>query len=150
MKDAESIGSVITALYGVVSGPAGKTRDWQRNKALFYPGARSVRTFIGPDGRPRALSMSPDEYAANVQPMLDEHSFYEVEIARREFHFGNIAHALSTYESRRSPDDPKPFGRGVNSLQFFHDGVRWWVLSIVWDNERPDNPIPEELLPDAD
>jgi hypothetical protein len=25
--------------------------------------------------------------------------------------------------------------------------MRWWILSVVWEEERPDNPIPAELLP---
>ena len=36
-----------------------------------------------------------------------------------------------------------PFGRGINSIQLFHDGDRWWVVSVLWDNERPGNPLPE-------
>jgi hypothetical protein len=33
--------------------------------------------------------------------------------------------------------------RGINSIQLFHDGTRWWVLGIAWDNERPGNPLPD-------
>ena len=36
-------------------------------------------------------------------------------------------------------------GRGVNSVQLYWDGVRWWIASATWDDERPDNPIPAEL-----
>ena len=38
--------------------------------------------------------------------------------------------------------------RGINSIQLFYDGTRWWVLSVFWDNERPDQPIPEQYLSD--
>jgi hypothetical protein len=27
-------------------------------------------------------------------------------------------------------------------VQLFFDRGRWWIVSIVWDNERPDNPLP--------
>jgi hypothetical protein len=27
-----------------------------------------------------------------------------------------------------------------------NDGKRWWVLSILWDEERPDNPLPAEYV----
>jgi hypothetical protein len=37
--------------------------------------------------------------------------------------------------------------RGINSMQLFHDGERWWLLSVVWDNEREDQPIPGRYLP---
>jgi hypothetical protein len=38
-------------------------------------------------------------------------------------------------------------GRGINSIELFWDGKRWWIASAVWDDERPDNPIPREYLP---
>jgi len=55
-----------------------------------------------------------------------------------------MTQVLSSYESHRSPGD-KPFDRGVNSFQLLNDGSRWWIVSIFWDSERPDNPIPAKL-----
>lgn len=46
-------------------------------------------------------------------------------------------------EARRHPDDATPFKRGVNFLHLFHDGERWWVMSICWDNEREGLRLPE-------
>jgi hypothetical protein len=43
-------------------------------------------------------------------------------------------------------NDPKPFARGINSFQLIHDGKRWWVLTIFWEGERPDNPIPQKYI----
>ena len=58
-------------------------------------------------------------------------------------------HRLRRYDSVRSLSDPEPFMRGINSIQLvWHEG-RWWVTSIVWDFERPDNPIPSVYLPDS-
>jgi hypothetical protein len=37
--------------------------------------------------------------------------------------------------------------RGINSIQLFNDGARWWVVGLLWDTERPDKPIPPEFLP---
>ena len=54
---------------------------------------------------------------------------------------------LSAYEGRFRADDPKPFIRGVNFLQVVKAGYRCAIAAIVWDTERPDNPIPEHLLP---
>jgi hypothetical protein len=25
-----------------------------------------------------------------------------------------------------------------------HDGTRWWIVSLAWDGERPENPIPPQ------
>jgi hypothetical protein len=42
--DVASINAIIRATYDVISGPAGKKRDWNRERALFYPGARLIST----------------------------------------------------------------------------------------------------------
>ena len=55
-----------------------------------------------------------------------------LEIARRTEQFGNIAHVWSIYESRHNEDDPEPFMRGINSIQLFNDGKRWWIVNIYW------------------
>ena len=39
--------------------------------------------------------------------------------------------------------------RGINSIQLVNDGKRWWIASVVWDTEQPDNPIPAQYLPNA-
>ena len=60
-----------------------------------------------------------------------------------------MVHAFSTYDSRRTLADARPFARGVNSIQLWHDGRRWWVVSVFWQAERPDSPIPAAYLPPA-
>src|ERR1700730_6512750 len=42
--DVASIDSIIAAVYNVISGPAGKKRDWDRMRSLFVPGARLIPT----------------------------------------------------------------------------------------------------------
>jgi hypothetical protein len=58
--------------------------------------------------------------------------------------FGNVSQVFSSYESRNEKGG-KPFERGINSIQMFDDGKRWWVLSILWDTERQGNPLPKEM-----
>ena len=67
-------------------------------------------------------------------------------MARRADGFGHIMHVFSTYESRHREDDPEPFARGINSIQLMNDGRRWWVVSIFWEAESPQAPIPREYL----
>jgi hypothetical protein len=78
-----------------------------------------------------------------VEPRTKDEGFFESEIHRRVERFGAVAHVFSTYESRHARDE-KPFVRGINSIQLVRDGKRWWIASVVWDTERPDNPIPAD------
>ena len=36
--------------------------------------------------------------------------------------------------------------RGINSIELFWDGKRWWIVTIFWQGEGPDNPLPEKYL----
>ena len=60
--------------------------------------------------------------------------------------FGGIAHVFSAYDSKRLATDSVPFARGINSIQLFNDGKRWWVVTVFWDSERPDNPLTTRYL----
>lgn len=146
MECVETIPSLIEALYDSISGPAGQERKWDRMRSLFFSDARLIRTTVEESGTPQALVMDVEAYIENTSVLLRGHGFYEWEIARRIDRFGNIAHVLSTYEARHHRDDREPFKRGINSIQLFHDGERWWIVNMIWDNEREDNPVPHEFL----
>ncbi|MCA9690080.1 MAG: hypothetical protein KC636_10760 [Myxococcales bacterium] len=76
-------------------------------------------------------------------------SFIERELFRRTEVFGAIAHVFSTYEGRtRNTGDSTLLVRGINSFQLRNDGQRWWLLSILWTEEHPQNPLPAAYLPD--
>ena len=148
-RDVESIDAIIAATYGVISGPAGQKRDWDRERSLFIPGARLIPTATVPgktdvDLAPLALDI--EGYIARVEPLFEKEGFYEKEVARRVEQFGRIAHVWSTYESRRDPSEPEPFMRGINSIQLFNDGKRWWILSIYWQHESKQHPLPQKYL----
>lgn len=146
-SDVFSIDAIITAAYDGISGPAGKKRDWDRERSLYYPGARLIptaKTGANDSLAPQILDI--DGFIARVEPYFAEHGFFEKEIARRVEQFGQIAHAWSTYESRHGEDDPEPFMRGINSIQLFYDGNRWWILNIYWQQESARHPVPEKYV----
>ena len=147
--DVSSIDAIINAAYDGISGPAGKPRDWDRQRSLFLPGARLIPTAMAAgvnDGRLAPQFLNHEDYVARVEPYFQENGFYEKEIARRTEQFGHIAHAWSTYESRHHPEDPEPFMRGINSIQLFNDGTRWWIVNIYWQHESAADPIPAKYL----
>jgi len=147
--DVSSIDAIINAAYDVISGPAGTARDWERERSLFWPGARLIPTATVPgrnDVDLAPLMLDVEGYIERVEPIFAKGGFYETEIARRTEQFGRIAHVWSTYESRHSRDDRDPFMRGINSFQLFHDGNRWWIVNIFWQHESAEHPLPERYL----
>jgi hypothetical protein len=148
-SDVSSIDAIIAASYDVISGPVGKKRDWDRERSLFAPGARLIPTATVPgetDVDLAPLVLDVEGYIARVEPLFEKSGFYETEVARRTEQFGQIAHVWSTYESRHDPSEPEPFMRGTNSFQLFNDGKRWWILSVYWQHESKQHPLPQKYL----
>ena len=145
-SDVASMDSIVATLYDVISGPAGKKRDWDRMRSLFIPGARLIPTGKRQSGEIASRVLTVEDYINASAKPLEEGGFFEKEVARRTETFGNIAHVFSTYESGRKTDDAKPFARGINSIQLMNDGKRWWIVTIFWQGEGPDNPLPEKYL----
>jgi hypothetical protein len=146
--DPKTVDAAVHELYSVISGPAGQKRDWERFKSLFAPEGRLIATMRRSDGTVARRTMTPDEYIAGNAKFMEERGFFEKEIARREEIFAGIAHVWSTYEARQNADDPAPLMRGINSIQLQFDGQRWWILSVYWQAEDKDNPLPARYLPD--
>ena len=142
-EDVKSIDSILTALYAVISGPAGE-RDWDRFRSLFMPQGRLTAAIKHTDGSTRVHAMGVEDYAKGAGTYFAQHAFYESPIVNRVQTFGNVSQVFSSYESRHAPAEA-PFARGVNSIQLLNDGSRWWVVSILWDEERSDNPLPKEF-----
>ena len=146
--DVQSADAIIAALYDVISGPAGQPRNWDRFRSLFIPGARLIpATTRTPEGTVRPRVLTVEDYIAGAGPGLERNGFFERELSRTSETFGSVTHAFSTYDSKRTPQDEKPFARGINSIQLMKDGNRWWVVNVYWDSERANNPIPAKYLP---
>jgi hypothetical protein len=141
--DVKSIDAIMTAVYDVISGPPGE-RDWSRFRSLFLPTARLTAATKGADGSVRLRPMSADDYAKLAGGYFLKNGFFEHPIVNRVQTFGNVAQVFSSYESRHAAGEA-PFARGINSFQLLNDGKRWWVVSILWDEERPDNPLPKDF-----
>lgn len=143
--DVSSVDTIMKAVYDVISGDAGQKRDWDRFRTLFHKDARMIPTGKNQQTNLHSATvLTAEDYIKRVEPVFAREGFYEKEIARKTETYGNIVQAFSTYEARRKKDDEKPFLRGINSFQLLFDGTRWWVMSIFWQAETPDNPIPKQ------
>ncbi len=144
--DVSSIDAVLHAAYDTISGPAGRQRDWGRFRSLFVAGGRLVAVVPNHNGGFRTVVLTPEDYIQHDDPYFRNNGFFEREVARRTERFADIAQVFSTYESRHAAADTKPFERGINSFQLMNDGGRWWIVTIFWQGETPESPIPQEFL----
>ncbi len=144
--DVQSVKSIVSAYYDVISGTAGEPRDWDRFQSLFLKEARFV-TSKAVGKRYATVVMTPGQYMDFNKKYFERGGYFESEISSKVDQFGHIAHVFSTYESRRKVDELDPYSRGINSIQLLNTGSRWWIVSVMWDSERPDgSQLPSQYL----
>lgn len=142
--DVSSIEAAVRAIYEAISFREGEVPDMNRFRSLFNPNAQFIR--ITQDG---ADTMNVESFTASFRERVKTgalKSFYEAELSRKTLAFGSIAQIFSTYHKRMNTEDPEGLTRGINSIQLYNDGQRWWIISILWEDERGDNLIPSEYL----
>jgi hypothetical protein len=146
-EDVSTIDGMIKAYYDVISGPAGKPREWGRDRTLYIPDLRFVAVDVDKTGKIHPRIVDHQIYVDTSDGFFAR-GFFEKEIHRVTERFGPIAHVWSTYESRQKEDGPITM-RGINSIELFWDGRRWWIANAIWTDETPETPIPKEYLPDG-
>ena len=146
--DVESVDAIITALYDVISGPAGQERDWDRLRSLFTREARLMNVYQNQDGLTGMLTMTVEDYIKRVERPFQEKGFFERELSRQTDQFGFVTQVFSTYESRNQKDGPVVL-RGINSIQLALHSNRFWIANILWNSETEEYPIPSQYLPMA-
>jgi hypothetical protein len=147
MHEFETIDALMTALYSSISGPPGG-QDFELSKRIYHPDVRLVRTRLDESGEPVAFSFSADSYEANARALLADLPFYEVETERRTVRFGNVAQVFSAYEARTAPEGGELIKRGMNCAHLFNDGRRWWLMHMIWDDEREGVEVPRAVFDD--
>lgn len=143
-SNVSSIDAIIKTVYESITFREGEKPDLDRFRSLFITNALFIR--ITPDG---VNKMDLGAFISSFSNRIDTgamKSFSESEISRKTHSYGSIAQVWSTYKKGINTEDPVSFGRGINSIQLFNDGKRWWITSILWQDETNDNPIPEKYL----
>ncbi len=133
-------------LYELISGPADQERPWREVSSLFLPEARLRYEVLGEDGSLRRGDWSVAEFAHEAGAHYRRVGFWEREIFRKTEVYGNIAHILSTYESRINDPQTEPITRGINSVQLLKRDGKWKIASIIFHIEQPHTPIPNCYL----
>lgn len=141
--------AIVSAIYAAVNRPPGENFDWDRMRPLFLPTATMIPAVEQTGGEFRILSV--DEFIAWVDEHTvvggpDDVGFREEQIASRIERYGDIAQVFSTYQKRFWEAD-EIIGRGINAIQVVHKDGRWWVVSVIWDEEVGAGPVPERYLP---
>jgi hypothetical protein len=143
--EEKSLDTAIKSLYSVISGPAGQKRDIGKLKTLLHPQIRHSFIVTSAESNPSELRVfGLDDFLVFTTPIWEK-GFFEQEIFRKTERYGNLAHVLSTYQTRETENGPV-LRRGINSFQYFFDGTKWLMISAFWQGESDKIPIPSKYL----
>jgi len=144
--NVSTLNGIMKAYYDVVTVKKGGKVYYERDSLIHWPNVSVGSSGISKSGKPYFKYMSLKEYHRLSDASLEKDGFDEHEISRKVEKFGNIYHVWSTYESRNYAGGPI-IERGINSIELYNDGTRFWILGWFYDGERKSNPIPAEYLP---
>ena len=142
--DVGTIADIVRVSYETISGPAGTPRQWRRDSTLYSPTATFV-DMSERDGKPVVTTETPEDYRRKNNADFVKKGLIETEIGSHIERFGNVAVVRSISVARRTHEGPID-GRWVNYFTLYWDGIRWWISGMVWDEERPNNPIPKSWI----
>jgi hypothetical protein len=142
--DVHTLDGIIAASYEALSGPVGAPRQWARYLSLLDPQARLVSASVdATTGLAKIVRWNREEYAASANEYLVKTGFTDRKLGCATSQYGNVANVQCGFEGL---EQSKLVERGVAIYQLYNDGQRWWINSVVWDQERPGNLIPREML----
>ncbi len=140
-----TLDGIIKAYYEVVSVKIGEKISYKRDSMLHSPNALVGLPGKDKDGKFKMNLVSLKKYHQLADAGLEKEGFYENEISRKTENFGAVYHVWSTYESKKIITGPV-IERGINSIELYFDGTRFWITSWSFDNETEKNKISAAYL----
>jgi len=142
-EDFSSIDGVIQTLYFSITFSAGSEPDLSLLSNCFTTDALFIR--ITQD---TVLRMNRESFISSFRHRVESGqltSFYEAEIKRKSLTWGSMTQVFSSYQKAVNMEQPSEFIRGINSMQLFYDKDRWWITSIIWEEETEERLLPVEF-----
>lgn len=146
--------AIVEAAYSTMIREPGENFGWDTFRHVFHPSAMLYPNPEQTGGALRILSRDGfiawvDSLVAANDPIGSEldKGFAEEQIWSEVHRYGDVAHVFSTYQKHYHGEN-EILGRGINSFQLVYRDGRWWIVSVVWDEENGAGPIPSMYMPD--
>lgn len=143
-SDVSTPEAIVQAAYEAIQRAPGEDFNWDRFRSLFLPQATLIPNTEQAGGA--FVVYTPEDFIAIVDSFTvvggpQDKGFAEEAIHNKVHRYGDIAQVFSTYQ-KHFWDDDQILGRGINSFQLVFSEDRWWIVSIIWDEETGAGPIP--------
>ena len=138
-QDIAEIGEVCPRLYAAVGWSDGKEPDWSAFRDCCHPEILLVPMGSGaptPTGlEPFIAGMEGQRRSGAVKELR------EIEVGRSVSGYGNLASVRSSFLATIDGQER----RGVTFAQLVRHEGRWRIIATAWENERDDEPLPDEF-----
>ena len=129
--DVGTLDGIIKAYYDVVTIKKGEKVSYERDSLLHIAGVRVGSAGIA-NGQPILHYTTLKEYHRQSDAYMEKNGYYEHETSRKVENIRNIYHVWSSYEAKYIADG-KIINQGVNSIELYFDGKRFWILGWFYD-----------------
>ncbi|MBV9963414.1 MAG: hypothetical protein JO072_14305 [Parafilimonas sp.] len=147
-EDLSTVNGIIHSLYDVISGPVGQDRDWNAFRNLFAEDARMYIAVPDKDSGSVLKFITPEDYAERNKTRMADIGFNEEELYRITNSYGAGTQVFSTYESHfTNKNGEEEITKGINNIQLYFDGQRYFIVSIFWDANAKNIEVPDRYLP---
>lgn len=136
----KTIDGTINEVLKIITGERGMNRDWEAFRYLFTPNAQITVLRHEKNNVNTPVTYSLEEFVRLGMRFYENHGFTEYELAKTIDEYNGIAHAFQSYYAKELDIEEQ----GINSYQLVHDGKRWWIVSLLWTNNRNGIPLPKE------
>lgn len=141
----KQIDDMISELYQSISFDENQAPDYEKFKLLFSEHGKLTRI-----NDTTSLTLVPTDYEQMMNRQRKNGTllaFKEKELYRKTEIYGNIAHVFSTYHSRMKAPSGSTTERGINSIQLINTKDGWKIISLTWQEENKEYPLPDQYLP---
>lgn len=139
--DLSSIDGLIGTLMGEITIEQGEKMDTSSIRQLFRPSAQL--SMLSGDQSGELESVSLDDFLELLMDPYYEEGYLEKELHKVTDEFNGIAQVFQSFYGRDSEGTEE---RGINSYQLAYYDNRWWIVSMLWTIESPEDPIPNKYL----
>jgi hypothetical protein len=147
-NDLNTVNGIIHSLYNAISGSSGQDRDWSSFRTLFAENARMYIAVPNKDNNTSLRCITPAEYIERNKTRLADIGFNETELYRITNSYGAGTQILSTYETHfLNKNGEQEITQGINNIQLYFDGQRYYIVSIFWDGNAKNIQVPDRYLP---
>jgi hypothetical protein len=142
--------SLIKTFYSCLEVKPGQPIDSVRFSNLFWKGAQLDGVFQSRKDSSQFINyrITIPEYLNLMKDLSTTNTFHEWELNRQVISYGQMMTVYSSYELSDTDKNGKTVSqRGINVLQLFFDGKRWWITYCTYQDESEKNPLPAQYLP---